>query len=176
MSDVILETARLALRPIVDDDAPFILRLLTDPSFLRFIGDRGVTDLDSAAAYIQSGPRRSYETHGFGLWLTERRDDRSPIGICGLLKRPTLDDVDLGYALLPDFWNQGYALEAVRGTLTYAKATLGLRRVVAIVSPENAASIALLRKAGFDFERSLRMSESAPEVQLFAIDLDARYS
>ncbi len=109
---MVLETHRLRLRRLSVDDAGFILRLLNEPSFIQNIGDRNVRTIEEARAYILNGPVASYETHGFGLWMVETKDAGTHIGICGLLKREVLEDVDIGYALLPEFWSRGYALES----------------------------------------------------------------
>ena len=170
-SQRVLETSRLALRRMSPDDAEFILELLNDPSFLRNIGDRGVRTVDDARTYIRTGPMESYERFGFGLYLMELKDTREPIGICGLLKRESLQDVDVGFALLPRFWSKGYAFEAVSAVLAYGRNTLGLKRIVAITSPDNVASINLLSKFGFRFEGMTRLSESSPEIKLFASEV-----
>ena len=119
-------------------------------------------------AYIRNGPIASYEKHGFGLWLVETKESREPVGICGLLRRDVLPDVDIGYALLPQFWSRGYALESATAVLSYASETLGLKRVVAVVNANNQSSIRLLEKIGFAFEQMVRLSDDAPEIKLFA--------
>jgi RimJ/RimL family protein N-acetyltransferase len=149
---VVLETARLALRHLGPADAPFILDLLNQPSWLRFIGDRGVRTLDDARAYIANGPAAMIARHGFGLFLVQRRADGEPLGMCGLIKRDALADVDLGFAFLPQHWGQGYAVEAAAGTLAYARVPLGLKRVLAITDPQNEASMRVLAKLGFTRE------------------------
>src|SRR5262245_14852779 len=106
------ETERLLLRRFTVDDAQFILTLLNEPSFLRYIGDKQVRSLEDARQYIMNGPVASYERYGFGLLLVELRESRTPIGMCGLLKREGLPEPDIGFALLPDFWNKGFAYEA----------------------------------------------------------------
>ncbi len=168
---MILETARLQLRLLSIDDAEFILRLLNEPSFIKNIGDRGVRTLDDARAYILKGPIASYEKFGFGLWMVETRSAAAPIGICGLLKRDVLEDVDIGYALLPEFWSRGYALESASAVMSYASEKLGLKRVVAVTNSHNKSSIRLLEKMGFYYERMVRLSEGAPEIKLFAADV-----
>jgi ribosomal-protein-alanine N-acetyltransferase len=165
---MILETDRLQLRTLAFEDAPFVLRLLNEPSFIQNIADRGVRTIDQAQDYIRNGPMASYGKFGFGLWLVETKSENVPIGICGLLKRDVLDDVDIGYALLPEFWSQGYALEAVAGVMRYAGQTSGLNRVVAVTNPNNTSSIRLLEKMDFRFERMVKLSEDAPEIKLFA--------
>ena len=167
---MILETDRLRLRQLLLDDAEFILRLLNEPSFIQNIGDRGVRNLDDAQAYITKGPAASYERFGFGLWMVETRNDQTPIGICGLLKRDVLPDVDIGYALLTEFWSQGYALEAATAVVSYARETLGLKRVAAVTNSDNTSSIRLLEKMGFQYERMVRLSVDAPEIKLFAVE------
>ena len=168
---MILETDRLQLRLLSVDDAEFILRLLNEPSFIQNIGDRGVRTADDARAYILKGPIASYEKFGFGLWMVETRSAAAPIGICGLLKRDVLEDVDIGYALLPEFWSQGYALESASAVMSYASVKLGLRRVVAVTNSDNKSSIRLLEKMGFQYERMVRLSEGAPEIKLFAAEI-----
>src|SRR5690348_13380887 len=108
---IVLETERLTLRHITLDDAEFVLRLLNEPSFIRFIGDRGVRSIDDARRYIAERFIASYEQHGFGLWLVEQRESPGAMGISGLVKRDTLPDPDIGFAFLPEFWSQGYAYE-----------------------------------------------------------------
>jgi RimJ/RimL family protein N-acetyltransferase len=165
---VVFETDRLVLRRLSADDSPFILRLLNEPSFLQHIGDRGVRNLADATQYILAGPVASYERHGFGLFLVELRESRAPIGICGLLKRDALDDVDLGFAFVPESWSKGYAFESTSATLAYAHDTHHLKRIVAITSQDNVASINLLVKLGFYFERMVLMPGEKVEVKLFA--------
>ena len=164
----VLETDRLILRKLSTDDAGFILELLNEPSFLRFIGDKGVRTLDDAREYILQGPIASYERHGFGLYLTALKEGGVPIGMCGLLKRESLADVDIGFAFLPAFWSRGYALESASAVKAYGLNTLGLKRIVAITNPDNEASIKLLEKIGLKYERMIRMSEDGPEIKLFA--------
>jgi RimJ/RimL family protein N-acetyltransferase len=163
----VLETDRLVLRRMSADDAEFELRLLNEPSFLRFIGDRGVRTLEDARAYILKGPVDMYERLGFGLYLVELKGEGAPIGICGLVKRDFLADVDLGFAFLPGFWGQGYASEAAAAVMEYAKGALGLKRLVAITNPENHSSIRLLEKLGFQFDRMIRATADGPEIRLF---------
>ena len=139
------ETARLRLRLLSLDDAPFILRLINEPSFLEHIGDKGVRDLEGARAYLADGPMASYARHGHGLMAVAVKETGEPIGMCGLLKREHLDHPDLGYAFLPEAWGLGYAFEAARAVLEDAK----LDRVLALVSPGNGPSIRLLEKLGF---------------------------
>jgi len=164
---IVLETERLVLRRLSSDDAEFILELLNQPSFLQYIGDKGVRNNDDAVNYIQTGPVASYEKCGFGLYLVELKDSARPIGICGLLKRDSLPDVDVGFALLPDYWSRGYAFEAAVAVMNYGKEVLGLRRIVAITSLDNEASISLLEKIGLKFEGLIKLVEDKPEVRLF---------
>ena len=163
----VLETDRLVLRRLSAEDAEFILELLNQPSFLRYIGDKGVRTTEDAVRYIQTGPVASYERFGFGLYLVEMKETKVPIGMCGLLKRDTLPDADVGFAFLPDYWSQGYAFEAASSVMTYGREVLGLRRIVAITSLDNDPSIRLLKKIGMKFEGLITPSEELGEVRLF---------
>jgi RimJ/RimL family protein N-acetyltransferase len=166
----VIETERLVLRRLGPDDAAFILGLLNEPSFLRFIGDKGVRTLDDARAYIDRGPVASYARH-FGLYLTSLRDGGEPIGICGLVKRDGLEDADVGFAFLPRHWSRGYASEAARAVLDHAKRELGIARVAGITDPENTGSLRVLEKLGLAFVGMVRLSEGASEVRLFSREL-----
>ncbi|MEP7275848.1 MAG: GNAT family N-acetyltransferase, partial [Betaproteobacteria bacterium] len=152
-------------------DAPFIVRLLNDPGWLRFIGDRGVRDEEDARAYLVRGPLAMYARNGFGLWRVARRDDGAPVGMCGLIKRDSLPDVDVGFAFLPAYRGRGYAAEAAAATLALASTRYRLSRVVAIVSPDNLRSIRLLEKLGMSREGSSPASDPADPTLLFALDL-----
>lgn len=163
----VLETPRLVLRRLADADAPFILELTNDPDFLKNIGDRGVRNLDDAVRYIRNGPMAMYDRHGFGLFKVELKGTGEPIGMCGLLKRDVLPDVDIGYAFLPGFRSQGYAGESAAATLAYARDTLAIPRVAAIVSPGNLDSIRLLAKLGMAFDRPVRLAPDDEEIDLF---------
>lgn len=151
-------------------DAEFILALLNEPSWLRYIGDRGVRTLDDARDYIRKGPMESYRRLGFGMYLTELKEGRTPIGICGLVKRASLKDVDIGFAFFPQFWGQGYAYEAASAVLAFGKSVLGLHRIVAVTTHDNRDSIRVLEKLGLRFERMVRLSEDDVEICLFARD------
>ena len=164
----VLETERLFLRRFTVDDAPFILTLLNEPSFLRYIGDKQVRNLDDARQYILNGPVASYERHGFGLSLVELRESHTPIGMCGLLKREELPDPDIGFALLPDFWSKGFAFESAASVLQDACERLRLQRILAITSLDNEASINLVKRLGFRLEGVMKLSADRESVKLFA--------
>jgi RimJ/RimL family protein N-acetyltransferase len=164
----ILETQRLVLRRLTAGDAAFILELLNEPAFLENIGDRGARTLADARRYIARGPVASYRKFGFGLYLVELKDSGAPLGICGLLKRESLDDVDIGFALLRRFWSQGYARESAAAVMHYGWTTLRLPRIVAITKPTNHASIALLEKLGLRFEKIIALPNHGGENKLFA--------
>lgn len=163
----VLETDRLTLRRLTVGDAPFMLDLLNQPSFLRFIGDRGVRSLEAARGYIARGPLASYERHGFGLYLVVLQTTGDALGICGLLQRDFLDAPDIGFAFLPRFWSQGYAFEAASAVLAYGRNALGIGRILAITAPDNTASIRLLEKLGLRFQGLVKTSADGPQDKLF---------
>ena len=168
---IILKTKRLYLRRLIRDDAEFILQLLNEPSWLEFIGNKNVDNLNDAKKYIELAPMNMYERYGFGLFLVCALETSVPMGLCGLIKRDNFDDADLGYALLPEFWNKGFALEAVESVLKYAKNTHHLSRILALSKSSNAPSIKLLNKVGFEFDRDLKLIENEENLQIYQLKL-----
>lgn len=166
--NVVIETTRLRLCELVEDDAPFVFNLVNQPSWLKYIGDKGVRTLDDARRYINEGPRALYARHGFGMYRVELKVSAQSIGLCGLIRRDTLEDVDIGFAFLPEYWGQNYAHEAAAATMCHGLTVLGLPRIVAIVSPGNASSIRLLQKLGLREQRRIRLAADADEVLFFA--------
>jgi ribosomal-protein-alanine N-acetyltransferase len=166
---MLIETARLAIRHLGSGDEPFIMELLNQPSFIHNIGDRGVRTVDDASEYIRKGPATSYEKFGFGLFHVAIKDSGVPIGICGLLKRDSLDDVDIGFAYLESYWGRGYALEAAEAVMDFGWNTVGLKRIVAITAPHNEASARLLGKLGMKFEGIIQFPGATGDTKLFGI-------
>jgi [ribosomal protein S5]-alanine N-acetyltransferase len=166
----IAETERLVIRHLTTDDAAFILRLVNEPGWLRHIGDKGVRSVADAERYILNGPVKMYRDVGFGLYLVTLKEQHEPAGICGLIKRDALQDVDLGFAFAAQYWGNGYAYESALATLAHGKAEFGLQRIVAIVSMDNAASIKLLSKLGFQPERKIRLAPNSEELELYAVN------
>jgi ribosomal-protein-alanine N-acetyltransferase len=162
----VLETERLKLRHFTPDDAEFILRLLNEPSFLQNIGDKGVRTLEQAVGYLMEGPIKSYQAHGHGLYLVALKNSLQPIGMCGLIKRALFQDIDLGYAFLPEFWSQGYAGESAAAVLELGR-SLGFKKVIAFVTPSNAGSIKVLEKLGFSFFGFTQMPPDPSDVSLY---------
>ena len=156
----ILETERLILREFNIDDAEFILTLLNTPAWLEYIGDKNVRTLEDAENYLVNGPIKSYKENGYGLWLTSLKNNSVPIGMCGLVNRETLDDIDIGFAFLPEYSNLGYGYEIAYATINYANHVLRIDKVVAITDANNISSIKLLNKLGLQFEKTLNLSEN----------------
>lgn len=167
----VIETDRLILRWLSTDDAGFILELVNDPAWLKFIGNKDVKTIEDARSNISNKYVEMYDRLGFGLYLTELKDERVPIGICGLIKRDALEDVDLGFAFLPGFRGKGYAYEAAAAAIEYGKNVLGLNRIAAITVQGNDASIKLLEKLGFQFEKMVELSKDAEGLMLFATEV-----
>ncbi len=166
----IATTERLRIRWLTCDDASFILRLLNDGGWLHFIGDKNVHSIADAMRYLENGPLTMYSRHGHGLYAVEVRDTGEPIGLCGLLLRDGWQEVDLGFALLPEFRMRGYAEEAGRGTLAYGHNALGLRRVVAITDPTNERAKRLLSRLGMRDEGLRLVPDFAVPLGYFAVD------
>ena len=164
-----LETPRLYLRRFSLDDAPFVVELVNDPDWLRHIGDRQVRTVEDARAYLERGTLAMYQRFGFGMWVVVLKATVQPIGACGLVKRDGLDDVDIGFAFLPAYRGRGFAQESAAAVLEYGRSSLGLERVVAIVSMANERSIRLLEKLGLRYERMIRMPGEEEEIALYAV-------
>ena len=141
--------------------------MLNGSSFIENIGDKGVRTLRDAENYIITVPQASYEKYGFGLWMMELRDTNAPVGMCGLIKRDYLDDVDVGYAILTEHCSKGYATEAVEGVVKYAIDNMSLKRFAAIVNPDNTKSIKVLEKTGFVYESPIQIPGEEIEIQLY---------
>jgi RimJ/RimL family protein N-acetyltransferase len=169
--EFVAETPRLRLRRLTEADAPFIMALLNDPDWIRFIGDRKVRSLDDARAYLRRAPLAMYERMGFGMYLAERREDGAPVGLCGLVKRDALEDVDVGFAFLSAYRGRGYALEATAAALAHDTERHAIKRVVAITLAENGPSIRLLERLGLAFERTIRLPDDPGELLLYAKNL-----
>lgn len=171
MSAQVIETERLSLHLFCAasaSDVAFTHQLLNEPSFVHSIGDRGVRTLEAAHAYLMMGPVASYEANGFGMYRLQEQSSGASIGMVGLVKRATLQHVDLGYALLPAYWGKGYALEAARAVRDHAHGVIGLPRIVAITQPGNAGSIRVLEKLDFRFQAVVQWTPENVELKLFA--------
>jgi RimJ/RimL family protein N-acetyltransferase len=166
---ILLETDRLNLRHITLADAPFILDLVNQPSWLRFIGDHEVDNLDQARDYIIDGPQTMLAEYGFALNLVERKEDGVAMGLCGIVRRDALPEPDIGFAFLPQFCGQGYAHEAAAITLAYARVGLLLPRVWALTKPDNERSIKLLQRLGLEFVQGFKLEPEQTETQLYKI-------
>jgi RimJ/RimL family protein N-acetyltransferase len=167
----ILETERLHLRTVAAGDAPFYLELVNDPAFIEHIGDRGIRTLDEARRAIAEGPAAMQEERGHALYVVELKEQGVAIGMCGLIKRDTLEDIDIGYAFLPAWRGRGYAFESAKAVLAYAP-SLGLTRVVAITSPDNIASNQLLQKLGLRFQCFTHLTPEGPGSNLYMVELE----
>ena len=169
----ILETERLLLRTVELGDAQFYLELVNDPSWLRYIGDKGIRTLADAQASIEQGPLAMQQRLGHSLYLVELKDGAVPIGLCGLIKRDTLPDVDIGYAYRPAFWGRGYAYEAAAAVLALARDQLHLPRLLGITDPDNYDSIHLLQKLGLRLVSMQPLEPGGRATHLFRIDFGA---
>lgn len=161
------ETSRLSLRPLTYDDAQHILALNLDPDWQKYIGDRGVYDLDSARRYIKNGPMRMYQQQGFGVLAVIEKDSDEFVGTCGLLKRESLGAPDIGFAFFPAARGKGYAFEAAQGLLSQVRMAAKWTFIEALVSTDNQASIGLLNKLGFVFMQPLANFEPDKDTHLY---------
>ncbi len=158
MVKIILETPRLVLKEFNLEDAAFILELVNTDDWLNFIGDRKVANLEDAQNFISHKLRPSYAQKGFGLWAVYLKEENQAIGMCGLVNRDSLDDIDIGFALLPKFYKKGYALEAAQATMNFAHEQLQISRIIGITNSDNSNSILLLNKLGLYYEKTIELS------------------
>ena len=170
---LILTTERLRLRTIETADAPFYLTLVNDPTWIANIGDRNLHSVEAARAALEQGACAMQRQLGFSLYLMERSCDAEPIGLCGLIKRDTLPDVDIGYAVLPAYCGLGYAHEAASAVLLHARRDIGLTRLLGITAPDNASSNKLLRKLGMRLVQCQPLTPGGELTNLYSIDFAA---
>lgn len=171
LTDLILKTERLVLRKITEEDAEFILDLLNQPSFIKYIGDRNVQTREQAAKYIENRMMISYEQYEFGMYLVELIEAKIPIGVCGFVKREFLPDTDIGFAFLQDFERKGFGFESAKAVMEYGKSELRFKRVLAIASQNNTGSHKLLEKLGFEYEHLIKLPHDEEELKMFSVNL-----
>jgi ribosomal-protein-alanine N-acetyltransferase len=167
----VIRTSRLKLRNIGSNDAEFILRLLNDPGFIQYIGDKQIRDIQAAKTYILEGPVASYQRFGYGLYLVELLGSGIPIGICGLIKRDFLDHADLGFALMPEYCGSGYAYESARASMELAREKFQMTKIVAFTVTDNQSSIKLLEKLGMSFDKCFNLPGDDEPVNLYSCSL-----
>lgn len=169
----VAETERLVIREIDESDAAFMNALLNSPGFLNYIGDRGVRSDDDARRFISERYRKSYAENGYGLYAVLLKDDLVPVGMCGFVRRDTLPGPDLGFAFLPEHEGKGYGQESSIAVLRYGREELGFERILAITTLDNHASIRLLEKLGFTFEKTMESADGG-HLNVFSKELDLR--
>lgn len=145
------------MRWLTLEDVDLMLAVWNDPAFFKFVGDRGIRTVEQAQETLLSGAFKLYEDHGYGPFRVALKEGDVAIGTCGLFRREGFDDPDIGWSVLPQFGRQGYAYEAASAVLEYAQSELGLTRILAFISPENAPSIGLAGKIGLQFEHLTRL-------------------
>ena len=162
---------RLAFYTLTEHDAPLLLALLNEPSFIQYIGDRGVRNVDEALKYLRDGSLASYRLHGFGMYRVARQSDGKSIGLCGLVRRDYLSSPDLGYALFPEFAGQGFATEAAAAIFHYGKTVLNLPAIVGIVQASNVASKRVLEKVGLRPQGTVIVPDTGEELAFYVENL-----
>ena len=165
---MITETPRLRIRELTVDDAEFVLALTNEPSFISQIADKGLRSPADAKHFILEGPWTSQQQSGYGQFAVELKESGDPIGICGLLFREHLNLTDVGFAFLPQYWRQGFALEAATAVMKYGNSVLGIKKIVGLTSDKNPASICLLEKLGLSLEKTISMSDDDPGTSVYS--------
>ncbi len=172
MSELLqLETERLSLRRLTLEDAELMLSVWNDPTFVRYVGDRGIRTIEAACVALEEGALKLFSDYGYGPFRVALISDDIPVGVCGLFRRLGLEEPDIGFAILPEHWRKGLAYEAASAVVSHAKSDLHLARLTAIVSPENDASVALIEKLGLQFERMQRLPGDDDDVAIYGMQL-----
>jgi len=170
--DKVIDTGRLILRWFTPDDLPAFYQLCSRPEIIRYAQSTPLASIEEAREFMQAAPLRDYATHGYGRFACVWKESGEVIGFSGVKYVPEIADNELGYRFLPEFWGRGLATEAGQASIDFARTALGLRRLVALVHPDNAASASVLVKLGCAIERQLRFSGlNDTEVNLFARSL-----
>lgn len=170
---IIAKTNRLIISKLSLKDAPFFLKLVNTPHWVKYIGDRNLSTVKDAEDYLLNGTLKSYEEFGFGFYKLQLKEEKTPIGICGLIKREELEEVDLGFAFLSEFEGKGFGYEASLAVITLAKNRFHLKKLLAITLPINSNSIRLLEKLGFIYQKKVKPFEDDKELLLFAKQLES---
>ncbi|PIA79124.1 GNAT family N-acetyltransferase [Gaetbulibacter sp. 4G1] len=166
---IIAETERLLISKVSLQDAPFFVKLMNTPHWLKYIGDRNIRSVKDAEANLKNGILKSYKDNGFGFYkVLLKAENNKTIGTAGLIKREQLDDVDVGFGFLPEYEGKGFGFEASVEIMKLAKSEFKLKKVVAITNPDNHNSIKLLEKLGLVFEKRVNPFEEDKELLLFA--------
>jgi RimJ/RimL family protein N-acetyltransferase len=171
MHTYIIETERLRLREFNSTDGELIFELLNSPGWLKYIGSRSISTADDAVNYIESKLQKGYRESGFGFYLVELKATGEKTGMCGLVKREGLDDIDIGFALLPQYENKGYAVESSLAVIQYARSVLNIHKLAAITLPSNLSSIKLLEKLGMKFDKKISIPGDPEELLLYSMEL-----
>jgi RimJ/RimL family protein N-acetyltransferase len=164
----ILKTKRLILRELCQEDDAFMFRLMNGPSWIKFVGDRGIASVGHARTYLNDKLIPAYRDSGFGFYLVESKVGLVSLGICGFVKRDFLEHPDLGFAFLSEHWRQGYAFESSKACLEYGRRALGFSKIAAITSPDNDPSDELLLKLGFYHEGVVEDDEGGEQLFLYS--------
>jgi len=169
---IIAETKRLLLSKISTDDAPFILELMNTPGWIKYIGDRQIKTVEQAATYIENNQLKCYKEYGFGYYKAQiKAENLQTIGTFGLLKRDTLEHIDIGFSMLPEYHGKGYGYEAASAIMTLAKNTFNIKTLCAITLPINKPSIHLLEKLGLSYQKTVKPFDDDEELLLFVKNL-----
>ena len=163
-----METERLILRPFTLDDAEAWLPLITLPEIIRYTGAPPVSTVDEAREILRARPLRDYAVHGYGRMAAIEKSSGRLVGFSGLKYLEDLGEVDVGYRFLPDCWGKGYATESARVLMEQGVREHGVKRIVGMVHPENAASSRVLEKLGLVYERPLELDGHGVAYRLYA--------
>jgi len=165
------ETNRLTLTPMAIEDAPFVLELLNTKEYIDNIGQRNINTIEETEKYIYEKMIIHYEKNDFGNYLITRKEDGQKIGCVSLYNREDVEGVDIGFAMLPDYFGKGYAYEGAEKIKNVALTEKGLKSICAFTSRENKASQGLIEKLGLTFEKTILFGEEKEELLYYSADV-----
>jgi len=166
---IVFETERLLIRWMQLGDAQFVIDLLNSEGWLKNIGDRKVRTILDAETYLENKVFPDYQNAGFGMYLLETKDGKA-VGMSGLVDRPGLEGIDIGFAMLTKELRKGYALEANLPMIDHAR-QMGIKLLKAITLPSNEASKKLLEKLGFNFIKDFYLEGDSELLSLYELKL-----
>ena len=166
--DLFIETERLLIRPFKTEDIEPAFLMDSDPEVNRYTGESGNVSIKETEKRIVENVFGDYEKYGYGRLAVVLKSENKFIGFTGLKYLEDMDEVDLGYRFMKAYWGKGFATESAKACLNLAFEKLQLNRLIAMVLPENTASIRVLEKLNFEYEKDI--FEDDLIVKLYALN------
>ncbi len=164
-----IETERLILRAHCMDDIDRCVLMNQNPEVAEFVGYGMTFTRESMKKLLEETTFADYKKYGYGRLAVVDKTNNLFIGFSGLKYIPELDEVELGYRFFREYWGKGIATEAGKASIQFGKEHLGLKRIIGLVNPDNIASIRVLEKLGFQYEKNVLYIDE--EADLYALEI-----